>query len=807
MTADELQVQEIEQLWSRFKEQRAKEEDLQIADFAKQFPSLEVDILRVFPLMMELDDYAETSPDYPTMLQMPAEIGGYPIVRQIGVGGMGVVYEAQCDTLREQVAIKVISSERLDEKGIERFKQEARAVATLHHTNIVPIYAFGESEEHHYYTMRLIDGPNVAEVVRVAAAQNQTESNDSSECDLATLDLLEHLRNNWHQIAQLGSQAASALSHAHSKQILHRDVKPANLLIDSSLKLWITDFGLAKQTLDDNSLTSMYHAVGTPRYMAPEQLRGISDQRSDLFSLGLTLCELVTLQKIDSTTREALTAPNSRYLRRANPQVPAELERIILKSVALSPDDRYGSAAEMAKDLNAFAGKVEAKPAAAARRMLASTAAMLLAIGGLLLASTTDVGVSHGVQSIDAQPIVNRSEQIVLHVSEGSGVVGPLPESFGDLATTKLDGDDASCFQFDPVTRQLRFVQPPDFEVPLDRDMDNVYSVQFAEQPLLVSIIDVNEPPKFDEFVFESDHETIMLSQQQLESAWAIDVRDDHDRLYEGLCLTISGGADRDWVKMTTQGVFVFDRKLREATPVDADHDGIYEVEVTATDESPIWIARLEQQNDGKIALFRERVVAGAKLESNLLSEDCLIRRDVIDIATADGKTFYDLHKNAAGTVSLQRSTLSTRGTFQSTTLCNDCGIDEEVIGFATADGTEFRYLTRQHGVRQAIKMYRAVLSKDGSLVSDLISEDCRLPYSIEGFSWLDTSRFHHIRRQANGERFFYFSFQSGDRFDHMRLHNGQSQYTGLTRGQASWRESAPTACETVQKIRFQIVP
>ncbi|QDS87214.1 Serine/threonine-protein kinase PrkC [Rosistilla ulvae] len=808
MTAADLQLHEIEQLWSRFKEQRVDAAGLSVAEFAKQFPAQEADILRVFPLMMDLDEYANTCADLPTMQRIPDRVGRYPIERQIGVGGMGIVYEAQCDTLRERVAIKVISSERLDDKGIERFKHEARAVASLHHTNIVPIYEFGESAEHHFYTMRLIDGPNLADVVRAASEMRSGSNADSSVTDIAAFNLLQQLRDNWHLIAQLGSQAAAALAHAHAKQILHRDVKPANLLIDSSNKLWVTDFGLAKRTLDDNSLTSMYHAVGTPRYMAPEQLRGVSDERSDIFSLGLTLCELVTLEKMNSATRDALAVAKPGFLRNTNPKLPAELERIVLKAVASAPEDRYRTAAEMADDLNAFAKKRKPKSNhASSRTVAATTTALLLAIAGLFVASATDDSLSTSMKPVAANTIVNRSDQIILRVREGSDSVGQVPELVGDLGSMTLSGDDADCFLIDPETRQLRFRETPDFEVPLDRNMDNVYSIRIADQPMAVTVDNKNEPPQFDEFIFEPDGQSIILSRQQMAGAWAIDVRDDSDRLYDGLCLTVTGGDDRDLVKMTTQGVFVFDRKMRDAMPVDANGDGDYEIEVTASDETPIWIARLEQQADGKISLLRERVVAGARLESTLLAEDCLIRRDVIDIATADGKTFYHLHHNPSGTVSLMKSRLSSRGTFDSTLLSEDCGIGNDVIGFATLDGRTFRYLTRQRGALQAIRMHQAILRDDGTFGTQTISEDCRLPYTIEGFSWLDTSRFHHVRRQANGERVFFFSFQSGNRFENMRLHATESQYDSPTRGQAAWLEPSSTSRSTSHPIRFRIVP
>jgi hypothetical protein len=168
--------------------------------------------------------------------------------------------------------------------------------------------------------------------------------------------------------ARLALQAAEGLAHAHAQGVLHRDVKPSNLLLDARGTLWITDFGLAKAD-DSDDLTGTGDLVGTLRYMAPERLRGEGDARADVYSLGLTLYELLTLRPaFDATNRERLreqvTSSDPPLPRRLNPEVPRDLETVVLKAIARDPAHRYQTPAAMAEDLKRF---VEDRPVRARR--------------------------------------------------------------------------------------------------------------------------------------------------------------------------------------------------------------------------------------------------------------------------------------------------------------------------------------------------------------------------------------------------------------------------------------------------------
>ena len=208
------------------------------------------------------------------MTKKPQRLGDFLIGRKIGQGGMGAVYEAEQMSLGRRVALKVLRFGSVsDPAAIDRFKREAETVANLHHTNIVPIFSVGSEGGVNYYAMQFIEG---ASLDQVAADQHKP------------LDPLV--------VAAWGLQAAEALSHAHQRDVIHRDVKPSNLLLDNDGRIWLTDFGLAKR-LDDVTLSMTGALLGTPRYMSPEQAEAAAqsvDHRTDIYSLGATLYELVT---------------------------------------------------------------------------------------------------------------------------------------------------------------------------------------------------------------------------------------------------------------------------------------------------------------------------------------------------------------------------------------------------------------------------------------------------------------------------------------------------------------------------------
>ncbi|MCY2992747.1 MAG: tetratricopeptide repeat protein [Planctomycetota bacterium] len=306
-------------------------------------------------------------------------LGDYVLLREIGHGGMGVVYEARQVSLDRRVALKVLPfAAVLDSKQTARFKIEAQAAAQLHHPNIVSVFAIGVERGVHYYAMQYIDGQPLDLAIRQLreqlrpARQRKTSTaapttgdstplpSESTQKSLLTprsTDTMEYFRT----VAELGVQAARALHCAHEHGVVHRDVKPSNLLLDFQGKLWITDFGLARiQT--DATLTRTGDVVGTMRYMSPEQAAGQSvlvDHRTDVYALGMTLYELLTLCPAFSDEQgpallRRIEHDDPPRPSRLNPEIPADIENVVLKAISKSRDDRYATADELADDLQRF---------------------------------------------------------------------------------------------------------------------------------------------------------------------------------------------------------------------------------------------------------------------------------------------------------------------------------------------------------------------------------------------------------------------------------------------------------------------
>jgi serine/threonine protein kinase len=365
----------------------------------------------------------------------PAEpLGDYRIVRELGRGGMGVVYEAVQLSLGRRVALKVLPfAAAWDAKQLQRFKNEAQAAAQLHHPNIVPVYAVGAERGVHFYAMQLIDGQNLAVLIealrgprptagsRLPGAASSADSGPIFNFDSAsgspaadtrpelaaelTTQRSQRSADFFRTIARLGAQAAEGLEYAHGLGIIHRDVKPANLLLDVRGNLWITDFGLA-QFHADGGLTQSGDLLGTLRYMSPEQAggqRALIDHRTDVYSLGATLYELLTLRPIfEGADRQALVYQilheEPRSPRSMDRSIPPELETIVLKAIGKSPAERYLTARDLADDLQRF---LEDRPIHARRPSLAekttkwarrhkavvasAIAVLLLSVAGMLV--------------------------------------------------------------------------------------------------------------------------------------------------------------------------------------------------------------------------------------------------------------------------------------------------------------------------------------------------------------------------------------------------------------------------------------
>jgi WD40 repeat protein len=481
----------LDRLAEEFAARYRRGERPSLKEYLDKYPHLAADIREVFPALVQIEQ-ADEGRRGPAHTAPPLEVvGDYRILREVGRGGMGVVYEAEQVSLGRRVALKILPAQATrDHKALERFKREARAAARLHHTNIVPVFEVGQVGGVCFYAMQFIQGQGLDQVIEelcrlrsdAPAGGGKSPSagslfpwGDASATPVApgvpgvgqaALTLLtgrfrpsltppssgategyvpagqpEQLaagtnarpgaastgaatssavlpgqtdlsavrsgrRHYYRSVAQIGQQVAAALAYAHARGVVHRDVKPSNLLLDASGVVWVGDFGLAKT--EDDGLTNPGDLVGTLRYMAPERFRGECDARADVYALGLSLYELLTL-------RPAFTAPDRLQLierikndeparpRSVDPRIPRDLETIVLKATHKEPQRRYPSADDLAEDLRRFLAdeSIQARRASAPERLARwarrhKAVASLLAVLALTLvaaAITSGAGV------------------------------------------------------------------------------------------------------------------------------------------------------------------------------------------------------------------------------------------------------------------------------------------------------------------------------------------------------------------------------------------------------------------------------
>jgi serine/threonine protein kinase/WD40 repeat protein len=393
----------VEELAESFLVRYRRGERPSLSEYTAQHPELAEQIRSLFPALVLME---EAAPSPPSTGEVPRRLGEYLLLREVGRGGMGVVYEALQESLGRRVAVKVLPHVLADARYLERFRREAKAAAKLHHTNIVPVFGVGVHEGVHFYAMQFIDGQGLDAVLRelrslrqnkavgagLAPGSTRTQSVIRSlwtgefstvcgplvkEADISGSPVVagnvvkktpeiegsttirgQPQRQYYRSVARLGVQIAEALAHAHQHGILHRDVKPSNLLLDGSGTVWVTDFGLAKAE-GTEELTQTGDIVGTLRYMAPERFSGRTDARSEVYSLGVTLYELLTLKPAfddDDRVRliQRITQEEPPRPRRLDPSIPLDLETVVLKAMAKEPEGRYETASALAEDLHRF---------------------------------------------------------------------------------------------------------------------------------------------------------------------------------------------------------------------------------------------------------------------------------------------------------------------------------------------------------------------------------------------------------------------------------------------------------------------
>jgi tetratricopeptide (TPR) repeat protein len=384
-------------------------------------------------------------------------LGDYTLHRQIGRGGMGVVYEAWENSMDRRVALKVLPpGVAADERALQRFIREAKTAGQLRHPNVVGVYSTGVKEGTPWYAMEFVEGETLAQLLPQLKG---------AEPEAATVFGRKDCAGYFEKIADAFADVADGLQHAHSKRVIHRDIKPSNLMRDQEGRLRILDFGLARLE-GQESLTLSGDLVGTPVYMSPEQARRRKieiDHRTDIYSLGATLYELLCGRppfrgKDHADTLSQIMEHDPVDPKKLNPRVPKDLETIVLKCLRKHPADRYSTAEALSQDLrrSARGDLIEARPqpigekvarwALIHRARLATGAVVgiLLAVSGILLYRSGEEARRRRLAAYDDRVI---AAAVTMRTS---GALAPMAKEFAwgalryDLS---LLGEDASLLE------------------------------------------------------------------------------------------------------------------------------------------------------------------------------------------------------------------------------------------------------------------------------------------------------------------------------------------------------------------------
>ena len=524
--------------------------------------------------------------------RIPAAIGELQIESLLGRGGMGIVYLARHPRISRKVAVKVLTEKRASRPGIrERFLVEAEAIARLDHPNIVSLHDFGDDSGQSFLVMQYIDGQALSDFLPTMPESPEDSSvvRTRLESKIQATGASNDRHGFFQFISRLGSDVASALMHAHENNTVHRDIKPSNLLLDNDGKVWITDFGLAKIRDIDTDLSNTGDMIGTPTYMAPEQVRGIVDPRSDIYSLGVTLWELCTGRRAWEAVDKQhvldfkLNGVRLMEVQKVNPNVPDDLANIIMTACAYDPDERYQTAKELKYVLNRFAhGEAvsdrrkrprDAQPRPWLRRHFIAAGFVVAMLAGALIVSVTQPDANSNVPEIAVAGTETAPGEYSIAENESSIAIVA-----DELRSGTLAGDDGSLFELSPQTGELRFLDEPDFEAPSDRKGDNTYELTItpetddvAELPLIIRVSDVDEPLVLSNI----DPQQVHLRMRKGDWSVPFDQLGISDPESAGYSLTVTGGRDAGLFRVIAGNELV---ALPELPPRQEPYEVIVEV-------------------------------------------------------------------------------------------------------------------------------------------------------------------------------------------------------------------------------------
>ncbi|APZ93196.1 serine/threonine-protein kinase [Fuerstiella marisgermanici] len=692
----------LEDVCDEFQRKLLAGEKVTISYYCDQYPEMSAELGAALTALQALFRTAQAD-------AIPDSINGCQILRSVGSGGMGVVYEARHPKISRRVAIKVLHDSRQapHEQKI-RFVREAEVVSRLDHDHIVPLLDVGEDDGVMFLSMPYIHGTSLDRTLEVSEGATHDKH-------IATLDTLLPLVEDgdadiYRRVAVTGAVIADALQHAHDKGVIHRDIKPANLLIDENRRVWVTDFGLAKLNSATDDLSLGPQTIGTPRYMAPEQIRGQADERSDVYSLGVTLFELLAGTRAWPTKdsgqltseRNGLDLPD---LNQQCPAVPRILADIVMTACASNPAERFQSAGELRDVLQRYVDGCAVPDRRINRRnrvgrVFLRRSHLLLGCVVVFLAGGI---VSSTHWSPDKQPIklVTSSPPVELRAAELTatenqthvGSVIPIMHRHAGLIIWAIvGGPDCEQFDIDRSNGELRFVSPPNYEAPRDFDTDNRYEVDISVASsgchetvaATVRVSDANEPP-----VIQSvrDVLTLELNEDFTVRGLPLPATDpEHDLL----CWALSG---RDHEKFQLHRL----SGRISLLPAGANPVRNYEFEIMATDQAAPRLQLVGVNADSeKLVLISP--------ESDGILHTGISATGLRAVATPDGRTFFHVHELPSGPA-LRRSIRDSSGNFQTIVLNSNCNALRHIDALATEDGVHFHARRTVRGTGEFVEL------------------------------------------------------------------------------------------------------